>query len=59
MEDEELLDVYEDEDIEETEYDEYSPEVSQHTIVRNLQLFVLCLVICMVIAVVYAIVKFN
>ena len=58
-EDEELLDAYEDEDIEETEYDEYSPEVSQHTVVRNLQLFVLCLVICMVIAVVYAIVKFN
>ena len=58
-EDEELLDAYEDEDIEETECDEYSPEVSQHTVVRNLQLFVLCLVICMVIAVVYAIVKFN
>ena len=59
IEDEELLDAYEDEDVEEAEYEEYSPEVSQHTVVRNLQLFVLCLVICMVIAVIYAIVKFN
>jgi hypothetical protein len=58
-EDEELLDAYEDEDVEEAEYEEYSPEVSQYTVVRNLQLFVLCLVICMVIAVIYAIVKFN
>ena len=59
IEDEKLLDAYEDEDVEEAEYEEYSPEVSQHTVVRNLQLFVLCLVICMVIAVIYAIVKFN
>ena len=49
----------EDEESEGTEYEEYSLEVSQHTIVRNLQLFVLCLVICIVIAVIYAIVKFN
>ena len=59
IEDEELLDAYEDEDVEEAEYEKYSPEVSQYTVVRNLQLFVLCLVICMVIAVIYAIVKFN
>ena len=56
---EELLEDYEDEELEDAEYEEYSPKVSQYTIVRNLQLFVLCLVICMVIAVVYAIVKFN
>lgn len=56
---EELLEDYEDEESEDAEYEEYSPKVSQYTIVRNLQLFVLCLVICMVIAVVYAIVKFN
>ena len=39
--------------------EEYSPKTSQYTVVRNLQLFVLCLVICMVIACVYAIIKFN
>ena len=39
--------------------EEYSPKTSQYTVVKNLQLFVLCLVICMVIACVYAIIKFN
>ena len=39
--------------------EEYSPKVSQYTVIRNLQFFVLCLVICMVIACVYAIIKLN
>ena len=48
------------EDLEDTDYEEYTTKgPSQYTIVRNLQLFALCLVICMVIAVIYAIVKFN
>lgn len=59
IEEEELFDSYEDQGIEEAEYEEYSPEITQQTVVRNLQLFVLCLVICMVIAVIYAIIKFN
>lgn len=37
----------------------YSPKTSQYTVVKNLQMFVLCLVICMIIACVYAIVRFN
>ena len=37
----------------------YTPKVSQHTVVKNLQLFVLCLVICMVIACIYAIIRLN
>ena len=39
--------------------EEYSPKTSQYTVVKNLQMFVLCLVICMIIACVYAIVRFN
>ena len=49
-------------DREETEaedYEEYTSVPSQHAIVRNLQLLVLCLVICAVIACIYAIVRFN
>lgn len=38
---------------------EYNPEVSQYAVVRNLQLFILCLVICMVIFGVYAIIRLN
>lgn len=38
---------------------QYSPKTFQYTVVKNLQLFVLCLVICMVIACIYAIVRFN
>ncbi len=56
---EELLEGYKDEELEDAEYEEYSPKVSQYTIVRNLQIFVLCLVICMVAACIYAIVRFN
>lgn len=41
------------------DYEEYSPKVSQYTVVKNLQLFVLCLVICMVIAIIYAIIRLN
>ncbi len=36
-----------------------SPKVTQYTVVKNLQLFVLSLVICMVILCIYAIIKFN
>ena len=36
-----------------------TPTVSQYTVVKNLQLFALCLVICMVIACVYAVIRFN
>lgn len=50
---------YEDLETEAEDYEEYTPYPSQHTIVRNLQLFVLCLVICAVIACIYAIVRFN
>lgn len=39
--------------------EEYSPKASQYTVVKNLQLFLLCLVVCMVIACIYAIIKFN
>ena len=39
--------------------EEYSPKTSQYTVVKNLQMFVLCLMICMIIACVYAIVRFN
>ena len=56
-------DEYVEDDTEElcddTETEEYSPKATQYTVVRNLQLFFLCIVICMVIAVVYAIIKFN
>ena len=56
----EELEGCEDIDADVVEYEEeYSPKVSQSTVVKNLQLFVLCLVICMVIACIYAIIKFN
>ena len=70
-EDEDLLDEEYDDDedeyveddaeeiLDDTETEEYSPKATQYTVVRNLQLFVWCIVICMVIAVVYAIIKFN
>ena len=43
----------------EDNYEDYTPQVSQYTVVKNLQLFVLCLVICMVIVCIYAIVRLN
>lgn len=56
----EELEDCEDIDADVVEYEEeYSPKVSQYTVVKNLQLFVLCLVICMVVACIYAIIKFN
>ena len=56
---EDLTEEAEEYESEEIECEEYNPKASQYTVVRNLQLFVLCLVICMVIACVYAIVRFN
>lgn len=41
------------------DHKDYTPQTSQYTVVKNLQLFVLCLVICMVIACIYAIVRLN
>lgn len=60
-EDQEGYGDYEDEDLETEaeEYEECTSGSSQYTVVRNLQLFVLCLVICAVIACIYAIVRFN
>ena len=56
----EELEEYEDTDADVADYEEqYNPKTSQYTVVKNLQLFVLCLVICMVIACIYAIVRFN
>ena len=54
-----LGDDCEAEEAEDVTCEEYSPDVTQHTIVRNLQLFALCLVICMVLAAIYAILKFS
>ena len=54
-----LMDTFDDTEIEEDDYVESDSKVSQYTVVKNLQLFVLCLVICMIIACVYAIVQFN
>lgn len=58
MEDQEYSDdsVYE---IDTESYEGDTPTVSQYTVVKNLQLVVLCLVICMVIACVYAVIRFN
>ena len=56
---EDLIDYVEDVRAEEKDYTEDDTRVSQYTVVKNLQLFVLCLVICMIIACVYAIVRFN
>lgn len=56
---EDLIDSFEGDEIEEAGYVEDDPKVSQYTVVKNLQMFVLCLVICMIIACVYAIVRFN
>lgn len=52
-------DEAEDDDLYEVDHEEHTPQVSQYTIVKNLQLFVLCLIICMVIACVYAIIRLN
>ena len=52
-------DETEDDDLCEDDYEEHTQQASQYTIVKNLQLFVLCLVICMVIACIYAIVRLN
>ena len=49
----------EDDDLYEVDHKDYPPQVSQCTVVKNLQLFVLCLVVCMVIACIYAIVRLN
>lgn len=54
-----LADSFEDDEAEEADCVEDDPKVSQYTVVKNLQMFVLCLVICMIIACVYAIVRFN
>ncbi len=56
---EDLIEEAEEYESEEIECEEYNPKASQYTVVRNFQLFVLCLVICMVIACIYAIVRFN
>ena len=56
---EDLIDTFEGDETEEADYVEDDPKASQYTVVKNLQLFVLCLVICIVIACVYAIVRFN
>ena len=56
---EDLIDSFEDAGTEEKDYTEDDTRVSQYTVVKNLQMFVLCLVICMIIACVYAIVRFN
>ena len=56
---EDLVDSFEDDEAEEADYVEGDPKVSQYTVVKNLQMFVLCLVICMIIACAYAIVRFN
>ena len=56
---EDLTDSFEDAESEEEYCIESEPEVSQDTVVKNLQLFVLCLVICVIIACIYAIVHFN
>ena len=56
---EDLIDSFEGDETEEADYVENDPKVSQYTVVKNLQMFVLCLVICMIIACVYAIVRFN
>ena len=50
---------YEDVDTDVTDYEEYTLEMSQYIVVKNLQLFVLCLVMCIIIACVYAIIRFN
>ena len=52
-------DETEDDEFCEVDHADYSPQTSQYTVVKNLQLFVLCLVICMVIACICAIIKFN
>ena len=52
-------DEVEDNNLCEVDSAEHTPQVSQYTVVKNLQLFALCLVICMVIACVYAIVRLN
>ena len=44
---------------ESTNCEEHLPQISQHPVVKNLQLFVLCLVICTVIACVYAIIHLD
>ena len=56
---EDLIDSFEDVGTEKKDYAKDDSRVSQYTVVKNLQLFVLCLVICMIIACVYAIVRFN
>lgn len=56
---ENLIEEAEEHESEEIECEEYNPKASQYTVVRNLQLFALCLVICMVIACIYAIVRFD
>ena len=52
-------DITEDDDLCEDDYDEHTQQASQYTIVKNLQLFALCLVVCVVIACIYAIVRLN
>ena len=56
---EDLTDSFEDAGIEEEDYMESDSKASQYTVVKNLQMFALCLVICMIIACIYAIVRFN
>lgn len=57
-------DYYEENPVEDIEIDvvdheQYTPQTSQYTVVKNLHLFALCLVICMIIACVYAVIRFN
>lgn len=40
-------------------YEDHTPAESRHTVIKNLQLFVLCIVICIVIACIYAIARSN
>ena len=44
---------------EEKEREEHDPKASQYAVMRNLQLFILCLISCVVIACICAIVRFN
>ena len=46
---------YEEDEPCEIDYKELTSQASQYTVVKNLQLFVLCIVICIVIACIYAI----
>ena len=52
-------DETEDDDLCEDDHEEHTQQASQYTIVKNLQLFALCLVTCVVIACIYAIVRLN